>query len=281
MNTLEKIRNGFDTMSKTERKIASWFLGHPNDFAFYTLEKAAELTGASTTSVIRFCRSMGFSGFKTFQDSLRDDIRGQKDLPFKFHETLESSSENELLSLTIKQDLHCITETFRTLSPEILRRAVRLITDAQSICTLGMKESFSLSHYAYTRLLTVRKNVRMLDTGYNGIVEPVLSLTEHDVCIVFLFHRYTKAVLSLLPLLREQGVKILMITEEPFDEVLPMADLLIPCTVNANGIKNTHAAPVCLMDYLCSAVAMENGEKTLFYMKQTEDLFNKSGMIET
>ena len=281
MNTIDKIRGRLDGMTKTERKVASWFLGHHHDFAFYPLEKVAQSAGVSTTSVIRFCRSLGFSGFRDYQDTLREEIRRQKDLPLKYRETMEHSSEDELLSLTVRRSLECISETMKALSPELLRESVRMISGAGRVYTFGMKESFSLAHYAYTRLLTVRDSVFLLDAPHGGVIEPLLGLTEEDAVIVFLFHRYTKAALDILPVLREQKAKVIMITDEPSDEVASFADLLLPCTVNAGGIKNTQTAPVCLMDYFCNAVAVENGEKTLAYMKKTEELFTRFSAIET
>ena len=280
MNTIDKIRSRLDGMTKTERKVASWFLGHHHDFAFFPLERVALLANVSTTSVIRFCRSLGFSGFRDFQDTLREEIRLQKDLPLKFRETVEHASEDELLSLTVRRSLECISETMKALSPELLRECVRLISGAARVYTFGMKESFSLAHYAYTRLLTVRSSVFLLDAGHNGVIEPLLSLKEDDAVVVFLFHRYTKSTIDILPVLREQKVKVIMITDEPSDEVASFADILLPCTVNAGGIKNTQAAPVCLMDYFCNAVAVENGEKALRYMQKTEELFNRLNSIE-
>lgn len=281
MNTIDKIRSRLDSMTKTERKVASWFLGHHHDFAFFPLERVAREASVSTTSVIRFCRSLGFSGFRDYQDTLREEIRRQKDLPLKFRETMEHASEDELLSLTVRRNLECISETMKALSPGLLRESVRRISEAKRVYTFGMKESFSLAHYAYTRLLTVRDSVFLLDAAHSGVIEPLLSLTEEDAVIVFLFHRYTKATLDILPVLREQKTKVIMITDEPSDEVISFADLLLPCTVNAGGIKNTQAAPVCLMDYFCNAVAVENGEKALSYMKKTEELFTRFSAIES
>jgi len=50
--------------------------------------------------------------------------------------------------------------------------------------------------------------------------------------------------------------------------------------VDASGIKNSSLAPICMADYLCNAVAMLRGEKTLYRMKQSEELFRCSDLLE-
>lgn len=278
MNTVDKINQCFENMTKSERRVASYFLGHLNDFAFYTLDKLASEMEISTTSVIRFCRKLGFSGFKEFQETLRSEIKYQPNLPDKFHRTLDTTLNDELLSQTIQQDIRCIQQTFNNMSYESLAAALQYITNAKRVFTFGMKESYALAHYTYTRFLSVRNNVFILNAGYNGDIEPILSLTKDDVCVVFLFHRYTKQTLQILPLLKKQGAKVILITSAPYDSVEKEVSLLIPCCVDANGIKNSFVAPICLADYLCNAIAVHNGENTLLYMQQCEALF-KSGSV--
>lgn len=279
MKIVEKINRCYEEMTKTERQVASYFLGHSNDFAFCTLDKIATTMDTSTTSVIRFCRRLGFAGYKTFQEALREDLKYQQpDLPDKLQRTLHASAGDERLTRTVSRDIRCIQQTFCDIPYESLTEAVQLIANARRVYTFGMKESFALSHYAYTRFLTVRPDVYMLG-GSNGEVESVLSLTEEDVCIVYLFHRYTKQTLQLLPILQKQGVKIIIVTSAPYDQLEQYATLLLPCCVDAGGIKNTAVAPICLADYLCNAVAVQGGEKTLEYMQKSEELFRTNAIL--
>ena len=278
MNITEKIKQEFDTMTKSERQVASYFLGHINDFTFYTLDRVADEIGISTTSVIRFCRKIGFAGFKEFQDTLRGEVKYQPSLPAKFQRTLKDSIDNDLLAQTLQQEIRCLEKTFSEMSNQNLADAVQLISSAQRVFSFGLKESYALAHYAYTRFLTVRDNAFMLGI-YNSCIEAILSLTPEDVCLVFLFHRYTKETLHILPMLKAQGVPIILVTSAPYDELLPYATILLHCYVDAHGIKNTSLAPICLLDYLCNAVAVQKGEDALIRMKQLESLIQTSDIL--
>lgn len=278
MNITEKIKQEFEAMTKSERQVASYFLGHLNDFTFFTLDHLADEIGISTTSVIRFCRRVGFPGFKAFQEALRDEVKYQPSLPVKLQRTLKESVENDLLAQSLQQEIRCLEATFSEMPIQCLNDAVRLIVEARRIFTFGLKESYALAHYAYTRLITVRDNVYMLG-AYNNCIEAILSLTPEDVCIIFLFHRYTKETLQLLPMLKARGIPILLVTSPPYDSLLPYASILLPCHVDAHGVKNTSIAPICLMDYFCNAVAVQKGEDALVRMNELENLIQTSEIL--
>lgn len=275
MNIVSKIKDNLEKMTKSEYKVALYCLGNLKDFAFDTLDVIAEKIETSTTSVIRFCRRMGFSGYKGFQDEVRSGFKYEPDLPDKLKRTLNNNNGDKLIAKTVENGITCIEKTFRELPEERFYDSINVLDNCKRIFCFGMKESFALAHYAYTRFLTVRNNVFMLSAGYNGEIESILSLNKNDVCIFFLFHRYTKHSLKILEMLKKQGVVVILVTSPPFDLVKDSADILLPCCVDADGIKNSSLAPVCLTDCLCNVLAVAGGEKALEYMKKSETLFKE------
>lgn len=278
MNLMQIIQKNLDAMTRSERQVAAYYFSHVNDFAFYTLDKIAGAVGTSTTSVLRFCRRLGFAGYKDFQQAVQGEMNRQPDLLDKFQRT-QTSSADALLNNTIRQDMECIQKTFEILPYDRICDAVGLIARAKRVFTFGMKESFALAHYAYSRLTTVRNGVHLLGAGLNGDVESVLDLGEEDVCLVYLFHRYTKQSLSILEMLKKQGVSIVLVTSAPYDKIENYASVLLTCHVDAGGIKNTAIAPICLADYLCNAVAVTNGDATVQRMQQLEKLYKEQNIL--
>lgn len=276
MNIVETIKAALDDMTRSERQVASYYLGNPQDFAFCTLDAIAKKADTSTTSVLRFCRRIGFQGYKDFQQAVQAQISGQPQLPDKYRRTLDTGNA---LGRSVFNHIQCIEATIRDLPEAAIKQAVDLICEAERVYTFGMRESAALSHYAYTRLISVRPGVRQLCGIGDGEVETLLDMGSHDVCIVFLFHRYTRKTLKTLELLKERGVRVLLVTNPPVDEVRSLSTVLLPCQVDCGGIKNTAVAPVVLMDYFCDTVAAKLGEKALSHMKASESLFRKSEVL--
>lgn len=280
MNITDTIKSNLDKMTKSEYAVATYFLQNPNDFAFETLDSIASLIKTSTTSVLRFCRKNGFQGYKSFQDEVRLNLSTQMTLPDKFKIASETTEKNSQLFKPAYNALSCIEQTFASLSASLVSDAADLIINAKRVFCFGLKESFSLSHYAYTRFLTLRNDVFILSAGNIGEIEPLLSIGKGDVCIFYLFHRYTKQSPQMLRCIKDTGADIILITAPPYDEIEKNATILLPCHVDIHGIKNSSAAPVCLTDCLCNAVVSKSGSSTLEYMKKTEMLFKNFALLE-
>ena len=280
MNIVETIRSKTEQMTRSETSVATYVLEHMNDVAFFTLDELAEHTELSTTSVLRFCRRLGFTGFKPFQHAVRADLKASPDLMDKFHRTTDSQLEDSLLVRTVRQGIQCIEQTFRDLPNAQIEDTVRRIAKARRVYTFGMRESEALASYAYSRLLTVRGNVFMYRDGYSGNIETLLDITEEDVFLVFLFRRYTRQTLQLLEILKHKGIQVILVTSPPADTVARYAAVLLPCCVDAKGIKNSSLAPICLADYLCNAIAIVNQTDTLKRMQESESLFRYSETVD-
>jgi len=273
MNIVETIKSNIDKMTKSEYIVATYFLENQNQFAFETLDSIAEKINTSTTSVLRFCRKNGFSGYKALQEETRNSLKYQLTLPDKFKITSEYDFSDSQISKYALNAIDCIKDTFNNLSQKQFSDAAEKILNAKRVFCFGLKESFSLAHYAYTRFLTLRNNVFMLSAGQSGEIESLLSLEKDDVCVFYIFHRYTKQSPQILHEIKKRGVTVILITSPPYDQVKMDASVLLPCFVDINGIKNSYVAPTCLTDCLCNCIVSKSGAKTLDYMKESEALF--------
>lgn len=276
MSLIKQTKELYSSMTKGEQQVANRFLSHQYDFSFHTLDKIAHEADTSTTTVLRFCRRLGFSGYKDFQEALQNEIRYQSNLPDRMRRASYSPSSADLLEQVVQRDIQNIFQTFADLPSEALEDAVRRISSAKRVYTFGMRESYALAHYAYTRIIATRNDTYILDAGQNGMLEPVLNLTSTDVCLVFLFHRYTDQSLQILSLLKKQGVQVILITSTPYDQVAPYADILLPCLVRIQGVKNSSVVPICLIDYFCNAVAASNSASSLIRSELVENLLQNS-----
>lgn len=279
MNIAALINKELPSMTKSEYKVAAYLLNSPSEAAFATLEELAERIGTSTTSVIRFCRRLGHHGYKELQLSVRAELKSQPSLPDKFARTVSLSGTDTLLSRILSSVRACLDATFGEVSEKTLSAAVEKLACAERVFLFGMKESFALAHYAYTRLLSVRPGASILSAGLNGEIEELLSLREGDVVVVFLFHRYTDAALRVLDFLRERGIDVILVTAPPCSDSVISGTLPIICRTDIGGIKNSAVAPIAVTDYICNAVALELGESALEYMKSSENLFERFDVL--
>lgn len=101
----QQIRNAYDHLTNTQRTIADYFLEHLDTIPFKRLEELAELIGVSTTSVIRFTRSIGYQGYGDMQQELQQSMLGKASLPERLKSSIQSEGDNHLLLRTFQTDV--------------------------------------------------------------------------------------------------------------------------------------------------------------------------------
>lgn len=70
-----KISAAYSALTYSQRKVANYVQEKYEDVAFETLEKLAAKAGVSTTTVIRFSRALGYSGYSEMQEDIKKRSR--------------------------------------------------------------------------------------------------------------------------------------------------------------------------------------------------------------
>ena len=133
MNILKIINAALSEMTKSEYRVAVYAGGNISEFAFETLDSISKKIGTSTTSVLRFCRRIGFLGYKELQESVRAELKANSSLPDKFAKTANETADNGIAFGICNKAQACIKRTFDELSPEMLDKAVSFLIHAGRI----------------------------------------------------------------------------------------------------------------------------------------------------
>lgn len=281
-HTLQTIQDQLSQLSLTHRKVAEFVLEHPNDAAFLNLDETARLAGVSTASVIRFARQLGFGGYREFQRQMQREVKvraSTQGAPEKFSQAYKDIPRDQLTLRTIQNDIEAIRRTMDNLPEASLRQAVHMLSQADRVFVAGMRESYALAHYAFTRLLALRPNVSLFTVDYGEMVEQLFAVGKNDVCLYFLFNRYTGRSVDVLRQLHEMETEIVLVTDEDWGELSGLAQLVLPCYVQGVSLKNTSAAPICLINCLANALAAADYDRSMENLSRAAELQKKTRVL--
>ena len=62
-STLIRIRGAYSTLKKAEQRIANAIFQNPEEVINLSVTELAEKSSASESSVVRFCKSLGYKGY--------------------------------------------------------------------------------------------------------------------------------------------------------------------------------------------------------------------------
>ena len=270
-----KVNEKYNGMTHAQKTVANYVGEHPDDIAFCTLETLAAKINVSTTTVIRFARAMGYSGFSDMQDEVKREMQTKSTLPERLDDLISSRGGEDLtLQSCFATDMDNLNQTLNGLDPQELKKAVDMISGANRIYILGMRSSFSLAHYLTSRLGEIKRNVSFVQSTGMIYPEEVVSAGEGDVCIAYVFPRYSKTALNILAWMRSYGVKVILFTSMNDLPIRSYGDLCFNCAINSTSCKNSLTAPMCLTNYLVAELANQNYDEAHEVLSRTEELLS-------
>lgn len=273
-NFLQELNNKYDTFTRSQRLIAAYLTNNLNDIAFCTLEELAERIGVSTTTIIRFCRALKYTGYSEMQKDIQSNIQTKVGLPQRLSNK-KKHSNNTLLTDSFQNDINNIHQTLEIQNNHDIQAAIDYISTASNVYVLGMRSSFSISYYMASRLSEIRENVRLIQSVGMLYPEEIVSAKPGDVCIAFLFPRYSKLSTTILSWLKNEGVKIILFTSLNYSVIQRYGDVILPCAISSVSYKNSYAAPLSLSNYLIAAIAQKNHEESRRMLEKTESILNQ------
>ena len=71
----------YNEMGKSEKKVADWLISHPGDNLPMSISELAELCESSESTIVRFARRLGFSGYRELKISVAGEQEKKVVLP--------------------------------------------------------------------------------------------------------------------------------------------------------------------------------------------------------
>ncbi len=271
---LTNLNQHFDSFTHSQKLTANYLTDHMTEFAFSTLESLAEKIDVSTTTIIRFSRVLGYKGFSEMQRDIQSELKQKESLPGRLAD-MPAISDNHLLRESFENDMKNIRMTLEVQRDEDLRKAIEIISGAKNIYVLGMRSSFAVAHYMASQLGEIKKHVNLIQSIGMIYPEEIVGAGEGDVCIAYLFPRYSKVAATMISWLREHGARVVLITSMNYGAVSSYGDVILPCAISSVTYKNSFAAPLCLTNYMIAALAKQNYDEAKEVLSRTESILSQ------
>lgn len=228
MTLLLQIKEFQTQKNDSKKTIADYILQKGTDLASMTLDDIYQDAYVSKASLVRFAKSLGFSGWKTLMVPLMQELYQEEsfkehadpDLPFK--------SEDDVTTVIQKMaslQMDSIQDTLHTLDKNSLVQATYSIKKAKRVVMFGISPNHLFADLFRRRMLSIGKIIEVCPSHEEGLVSR--TLTEEDLAI---FISYSgKGINSGVALeqLQTNGVTILSLTGYHDSPLREKADIVL------------------------------------------------------
>jgi DNA-binding MurR/RpiR family transcriptional regulator len=253
---LEKaIIEQFPSLSKRLQQIASHALDNPSELALETIAAVSQRAGVQPSSLIRFAKVFGFSGYsdmqRVFRLRLTDAMPDYKERLKSLNGTEAQGEEAKDVNALLEQFVEADVVGLRRLQQNkrlgtLLDQAFKLITDSDTVYVVAHRRSFPIACYlAYALSQMNVKNV--LVDGVGGMfMQQVGHASSRDVIIAISSKAYSPDVAQVVRESKQRGVKIIAMTDSPLSPLAEHADVSLEVQQAAVGLFRSLAVTMTL-----------------------------------
>jgi len=255
---LERLAGELSDLTPEARKAATYVLENPRDVGVSTVREIARAANVKPNTVVRMARQIGFEGYDDFRVPFRDAIRqGAADFPdrARWLQNIRKSDDLGGLYADVVQDvLRNIEETFAGVSADHLKAAASDIWTSRNIFVLGVgihnSNARNFTYLASTGMVQFHAIPRSGSTPVDD-----LAWADHrDVLVAITCKPYRSEVVEAVRIAREQGMKVICLSDSPASPILRDANHSFVVSVDTPQFFPSSVSIIALLETLLSFV---------------------------
>ena len=180
----------FESLSPHLKRIAEYALGEPNRFAFQTVAQVASETRVQPSTLIRFAKAFGFSGYVELQQLFRlrliESERSYRDRTREHRERIgRAGGEDVAETLNAMADASAlaIEHLKANVDADTLAEAVRLMASASTVYIVGRGRAAPVTACLAHGLIELRTRCVLLDSVPGMLAQRLASIEAEDLLI--------------------------------------------------------------------------------------------------
>lgn len=257
----------YPSLHRVEKKIAGYVLANAEAVSTMSVQQLARTLGVAESSIVRFSKSVGCSGYSEFKLMLVKCAPQEMRTIFE-----ELSPEDDVTSITQKvfsRNINTLERALQMLDYDKLGQAVDWLDTAKRIVFFGLGASASIAEDFYIRLMRIGMDAQAVTDAHLSQIAAGM-LDSRSVALGITHTGRTREVIDALATARRHGAKTIAITGFPKTPVEQTVDLCLELYSPEQLFVSPRVAQVSLIDSLYVGLALRRKASALSYVEQME-----------
>jgi len=273
---LSKIRAAIEQAPDATVKIGRFILKNPLRARNLSIGVLAKGCGVSPATAFRFCRDLGYEGYKEFQLDLAAAVAHNDAMALE--QFSEDPSPESIVRQVFEYNRRSLADTVRMLDVRVLERVARQLQESRRSMFLGIGASALVAQYAGFRLLS-------LGLSALAVVDPYLQIfaTENvgpgDVIVGISHTGQTDHVVEAVRTARRRGARTVAITNYPQSPLAAACQFQLITAFHEHRINaafsSSITAQLCVINSLFFILGSWGGQGAKKLAEQAEERSQK------
>ncbi len=255
---LDRLADELEALTPEARKAATYVLENPQDVGVSTVREIAQAANVKPNTVVRMARQVGFEGYDDFREPFREEIRrGTVSFPDRVRWLQSIGANGELGGLyadMVGAMLTNIEETFGNITEANLKAAAKDICGSRQVFTLGVGVNNAKAQNFTYLASTGMSQFHLIPKAGSTAVDDLAWADERDVLIAITCKPYRTEVIEAVQIAREQGMKVVGISDSPASPIIVGSDHGFIVAANTPQFFPSSVTTVSLLETVLSFV---------------------------
>lgn len=196
--------------SNTEKGVHNFVIANSEKIQKMSIRELAKETFTTTTTIMRYCKKIGYSGFEDFKINIRNDV---KDLDYD--DFLINSSENVVHVINKMKTLYenVVENTLQLLSITQLERIIEKLTHIQYVDFIVYDANMAFAEYASHYFYLIGKICNIHSSIDEQILFSMNVNPEDHLVIIISRSGSSERLLKVVKKLKERKVYTILFTQ--------------------------------------------------------------------
>lgn len=204
----QKVKDGWEGFTASERKIATYLLHNIRDLPFETNASLSKRVGVSPMTVSRFVRNLGYEGW----GELREEFRGDNTWR-NFYKPREQSKDADEISGHLLAETRGIAAVHELARTREWKTIIKLLASADQVSIASFQHSTFLGLGLAKLLQQVRPRVAFSDGTDAAYVDLLLDSSPRGCVVLVDMRRYFQQFRTIAEKVAERKIPLVLITD--------------------------------------------------------------------
>lgn len=214
MKIYSKIKELYDEMSKSHKRLSDFIINNKNVVPFLTITELSKECNVSTSTLTRYSKKLGFKGYIDFQKALKEELTTEL---VSFEELRKvgkyTKNEKDVFEKIINSNISALEE-FKNQKNEILiNEVVEMMLKSKKIFIIGSRSSLSAAYYLYFLLKSLREDTFFIDNQNDGFIKEIQYVDNDDLLIAISYSKYSRFTYKVSEYFKLRHSKVISITD--------------------------------------------------------------------
>lgn len=254
-------------LTKKERLIAEYVLRNFRDLCFMTSTELADAVCVSHSSVMRFTKDLGFSGYTEFQRTIRDQYNAyisthseSSTIPtVKLTQSLEKLARSSIVETVQDIALSNIQSVVTRNSPDLFEQVSDAIIRSHTKYIVGSRACSVAANFLSINLKDMLPMVFPEPSDALNTFDYLSDISKRDCLIAISYPRYSRLTQLAAEMAHKAGAAVIVLTDTPTAPLAQYATYLFTNNVDSLTFFNSQIPALFTAELLCTYISKKIG----------------------